>query len=64
MCYAGYPGEAGLVINVADTHAESNWFGEKCVERGLRHLGFVHDMAHPAVHDMNSFMWDGKIICQ
>ena len=64
ICYDGDPGEAGLVIKVAHTHAESNWFGELCVRRGLRHLGFVHSMAHPAVQDMKSYMWEGKIICQ
>lgn len=56
-------GEPGLVIKVADTHAESNWFGDLCVKRGLRHLGFVHDTAAPAVKDMMTYMFDGKIKC-
>ena len=61
MCFNGYSGEAGLTVKIADTHAESNWFGGLCVEKGLRHLGFVHSLSHSSVQDMKTHMWNGKI---
>ena len=34
-------GDAGTTLSIADTHAESAFFGELCVARGFKHRGFV-----------------------
>ena len=62
VCGGVHAEDPGVTITVADTHSDSSWFGEICVEQGYKHKAFVSPQGGPTVKAMQTQLWTSKQI--